>query len=278
MRSIVGLRAATIFGCLASLAACSDNAVTTEPAASRSITSPSAAVFGDELHGRDDVRIVTASGDITPAVNEFRNLLGTLNPNVVGEQPGGRREINWDGVPAGVTNTDAFPGTFFNVNSPRGAVFTTDGSGFRISDNGYVDVNLSYENEFVPFSPKKLFVAVGSTVIDAQFFVAGSNTPATVAGFGAVFEDVGRAHSTTIEYFDAAGHSLLKVAAPRRSDGAGLSFLGAVFDSRLVSRVRIVAGDSPIGAANFDNVSGAGQKHDIVATDDFIYGEPRAIN
>jgi hypothetical protein len=27
-----------------------------------------------------------------------------------------------------------------------------------------------------------------------------------------------------------------------------------------------------------DNVKGAGSKRDIVAMDDFIYGEPRAIN
>ncbi len=60
---------------------------------------------------------------------------------VAGEQPdaqhpGGRREINWDGVPAAFTNNDLFPGNFFNVNSPRGVLFTTDGSGFRISNNG----------------------------------------------------------------------------------------------------------------------------------------------
>jgi hypothetical protein len=175
------------------------------------------------------------------------------------------------------TNTDAFPGNFFNVNSPRGVVFTTDGSGLRVSNNGYTDVNPNYVGEFNTFSPPKLFVAVGSTTIDVQFFVAGTNKPAVVTGFGSVFADVGRAHSTTIEYFDAAGNSLLKVAAPRRSDDKGLSFLGAKFTTAIVARVRIVAGDTPIGADNNDNVKGAGQKHDIVATDDFLYGEPHEI-
>jgi hypothetical protein len=89
---------------------------------------------------------------------------------------------------------------------------------------------------------------------------------------------VGRANSTTIEYFDAAGKRLLKVAAPRRRDEKGLSFVGAVFESRIVARVRITAGDTPIDATAQDNVKGAGKKHDIVATDDFIYGEPRPIN
>src|SRR6185436_10992892 len=52
---------------------------------------------------KDHVQIVTATGDINAGVTQFRALLGgALNPNVVGEQPGpgGRREINWDGVPA----------------------------------------------------------------------------------------------------------------------------------------------------------------------------------
>ena len=226
---------------------------------------------------KKDVQIVRATGDITAGVAAYRELLGSLNPNQPGEQSGGRREINWDGVPAALTNVDNFPGNFFNVNSPRGVLFTTSGTGFRNSDTGYVDVNPAYKDEFTTFSPRKLFVAVGSTITDVQFVVAGSSTPATVTGFGSVFADVGRAGSTTIEYFDVNGHRLLKVAAPRRSDEKGLSFVGAVFDSRIVARVRITSGDTPIGANTFDHVKGAGPKSDIVAMDDFIYGEPRAI-
>ena len=36
---------------------------------------------------------------IQAAVDQFRADLGTLNANVVGSLPSGRREINWDGVP-----------------------------------------------------------------------------------------------------------------------------------------------------------------------------------
>jgi hypothetical protein len=219
-------------------------------------------------------QIVSATGDITAGVNQYRALLGTLNPNVAGEQPGGRREINWDGVPAGFTNNDLFPGNFFNVNSPRGVLFTTPGSAFRISDNGYVDVNAAYAGEFNVFSAPKLFAARGSTITDVRFFVAGSNTPALVSGFGSVFADVGLATSTTIEYFDAAGNLLATATAPQRSDAAGLSFVGVVFQSRLVARVRITSGNTPIDPTVTDNVSSGGTR-DIVVMDDFIYGEPR---
>jgi len=269
---------AAFIGAAVILAGCSDaGRVTTAPIAEDAVLKdPSGLSLNKGFDKKHDVRIVSATGDITAAVTEYRTLLGALNPNVAGEQPGGRREINWDGVPATFTNNDLFPGNFFNVNSPRGVVFTTDGSGFRISSNGYVDVNAAYAGEFNVFSPPKLFVARGSTTTDVQFFVAGSNTPALVTGFGSVFADVGRARSTTIEYFDATGKRLLRVKAPRRSDANGLSFVGAIFDSQIVAHVRITSGDTPVDPDVVDNVKGRGRKHDIVAMDDFIYGEPRA--
>jgi hypothetical protein len=261
------------------MAGCSDPGGVTEPGPRNASEAVAASLSSQNtLKVRNDVQIVSATADITAAVNQYRALLGALNPNVAGEQPGGRREINWDGVPATLTNNDLFPGNFFNVNSPRGVLFTTDGPAFRISDNGFVDVNPAYSGEFNTFSPFKLFVARGSTITDVRFVVAGSNSPATVTGFGSVFADVGRAHSTLIEYFDADGKRLLTVAAPRLSDERGLSFVGALFDTRIVARVRITSGDTPIGATIDDNVKGAGQKREVVAMDDFIYGEPRAIN
>ena len=224
---------------------------------------------------RADAKIVSATGDISGAVDSFRTLLGTLNPNVTGEQPGGRREINWDGIPAALTNNDDFPGDFFNTNSPRGLLMSTDGAGFRVSNNGFTDVNSAYLGEFNTFSPAKLFAPRGSTTIDISFVVAGTNTPALVNGFGSVFADVDRAQSSVIEFFGADGASLLKVAAPIRSDRSGLSFVGAKFDSLIVARVRITVGDIPLGPDALDNAKQAGPHSDLVAVDDFIYGEPR---
>jgi hypothetical protein len=223
----------------------------------------------------NSAQIVSVTGDIEPGVEQFRHLLDTLHLNVPGDQGVGRREINWDGVPGTFTNNDLFPGNFFNVTSPRGVLFTTPDSTFRISSNGYVDVNAAYTGEFNVFSPPKLFTARGSTVTDVQFVVAGSNTQALVTGFGSVFADVGLANSTTIEYFDAAGNRLAKVTSLRRSDPRGLSFIGVVFEAPIVARVRITSGNTPIDPNVTDNVSTGGTR-DIVVMDDFIYGEPHA--
>ena len=277
MRITTG-RSAVLFMIVAAAAACSDNNVPTGPVRpSNDALSGIVQLDKNTIPGKH-VQIVRATGDIAPAVNNYRGLLGPLNPNTAGEKVNGRREINWDGVPAAFSDNDLFPGNFFNVNSPRGVLFSTNGFGFRNSSKGYTDVNPEYAGEFNTFSPAKLFVARGSTIIDVQFVVAGSNTPAVVTGFGSVFADVGRARSTTIEFFDARGRSLLTITAPRRSDERGLSFAGAVFDEAIVARVRITAGDTPVDATALDNVKGAGKKRDIVATDDFIYGEPHLSN
>lgn len=271
--------AIALFGAVM-LVGCTQDGPLATNAGSRGTSSTGTAPDLKTLKDKGDARIVSATGDILAAVGEFRDLLGDLNPNVAGEQPvdnpGGRREINWDGVPAGFTDNELFPFNFFNTTSKRGVEYSTDGTGFRVgTSEGFKNLNATYDGEFNPFSGQKMFVSVGSTVTDIHFFVAGSDKPALVTGFGSVFEDVGRAHSTTIEFYDVDGNRLLEAVAPRASDERGLSFVGALFDAPVVAWVRIRSGDTPIGAT--DNVKGAGQKDDVVVMDDFIYGEPIGI-
>lgn len=272
--------AALLGALLATTAACSDD--------SSAATGPNAeanpalsaedkaleAKGGTGLKAHDGAQILRATGNILAGVQQYRALLGDPNNGVGGTFAAGRREINWDGVPAVRTNTNDFPGNFFNVNSPRGAVFTTPGTGFRVSDNGFTDVNGAYAGAFNTFSPTRLFSAVGSTEIEVRFFLPGTTTPARVTGFGAVFAGVDRSRSATIEYYDAGGHRIETVAAPRAVDATGLSFAGVVFDAPVVASVRISAGDAPIGASAPNTSTG---KTDLVVMDDFIYGEPRAM-
>src|SRR5215217_553411 len=92
----------------------------------------------------------TASGlsaaGIQAQVDAFRADLGTLNPNVAGSFGSGRREINWDGVPDTLSAPNNLPANFFNVNSPRGAVFSTPGAGFQVSGNPAVGAPPEFSN------------------------------------------------------------------------------------------------------------------------------------
>lgn len=220
------------------------------------------------------------TGAIQAVVDQFRTDLGALNPNVAGSAGSGRREINWDGVPDTFAAPNNLPADFFNVNSPRGAVFSTPGTGFQVSadsDNPtstpveFANINPNYNQLFAPFSAQRLFTAVGSNIVDVNFFIPGSTTPATVRGFGAVFSDVDVANSTSIQYFDANGNSLGTFSAqnvPGNELAANetFSFLGVSFDSSVVSRVRITSGNQILGPNNLEP--------DLVVMDDFIYGEP----
>ena len=66
---------------------------------------------------------------IQATVDSYRLQLGTLNANVAGSFGSGRREINWDGVPDALSAPNLLPANFFNVNSPRGVLFGTPGTG-----------------------------------------------------------------------------------------------------------------------------------------------------
>ena len=224
----------------------------------------------------------TSPASIQTAVDQFRADLGGVNNGIGGTFPTGRREINWDGVPNAVSSPNSHPANFFNANSPRGAVFLTQGTGFQVSAKTgnptltavrFGNIDPSYTNEFQTFSPERLFTAIGSNVMDVVFFLPGSASQAFVSGFGSVFTDVDSATSTTIEYFDQAGASLGTYAVPASLPGSqSLSFLGVSFNSgERVSRVRITSGNAPLGAT--DNPPGS----DLVVMDDFIYGEPQAI-
>jgi len=217
--------------------------------------------------------VVTATGDIAAKVEEFRNFLGAANGATAGEQATGRREISWDGAGANpFDNRNDFPANFFNTNVKNGAVFTTDGTGFRNDSTDFSEVNPTYAAEFTFFSATKIFAPVGSNKLDQLFQVAGQPTPAVTRGFGIVFSDVDVADKTTIQLFGQDGSSLGTFSAPVRSDDAGLSFLAVSFDTPIIARVRITLGTGAL-AANVSDIS-AGGTADLVVLDNLIYGEP----
>jgi hypothetical protein len=224
------------------------------------------------------------AASIQATVDAFRAALGDPNNgNAPGPLFSGRREINWDG---GGADTVTAPVTPFNVfRNTRGAQFTTPGTGLSQAPpsggaNGGLETlfgNPTYGATFSTFSPLRLFVPVGSNVTDALFFLPGTDgaVPATVSGFGAVFTDVDLPDSTQIEYFSAGGDLLFSdfVEPGTVADGS-LSFLGVFFNAgEGVARVRITTGTTALGPndAPVDDI-------DVVAMDDFVYGEPRRIS
>lgn len=227
---------------------------------------------------------------IQAAVDEFRADLGALNPNNGQSFTSGRREINWDGVANNVASPNPISGDFFNVNSPRGLV-TTSTSGpvltggplqpFQISATlasgvpvRFGNINPTYTNEFKTFSGERLFTTTrGSNVVEITFRIPGTDIPATVNGFGVVFTDVD-SRSTIMQFYDDKGKLLSTPNGPTPEFDKGLSFQGVSYnDGTRISKVVLVLGNVPLNAGTTD---GQGDIFDVVAMDDFIYGEPRA--
>ena len=221
--------------------------------------------------------IISASGDITASVDEFRNHLGaTLNTT-----PGhvsGRREINWDAVPD-IYENERIPSDFFNPIAPGSPAALQRGFHYspstdaRISSNAFASLEASNESEFSSFSGSKTFSAVGVNEWNVDFQVPGQNATASVKGFGAVFSDVDDASSTTIEFF-SGNKSLGIYKVPVRSAGS-LSFLGVYFPNEKITTVRIKQGSAAL-ADGVKDIS-AGGISDLVIMDDFFYDEPQAL-
>jgi hypothetical protein len=225
-----------------------------------------------------------SAADLTPTVNAYRALLGEPNNGaMVGSQPSGRREINWDGVPDNLAAPALLPPDFFNTVSPRGAVFfSSKGDKFQVSANSvnptntpvrFGNINPQYPDIFTTFSPQRLFTPLDTNKMQIRFFVPGSTNPATVKGFGAVFTDVDRANSSKIELFDRWGHRILWQYVPRGTQPSqSLSFLGFKTTADIFE-VRITSGNAPLSPTNTDS-----RRRDIVVMDDFLYAEPQPIS
>ena len=227
------------------------------------------AMFYGLLAATASAGIVTTNvgGDATiasiqPAVDNFRILLGTNN-GVGGSFGSGRREINWDGVAAGFSDPNFLPANFFNANSPRGLVMSSNAGNLLVTTNGLSD--------FAAFSAAKFLALTGAgNQLDVTFFIPGTATAATVSGFGAVFLDADF-NIANIEAFYANGTSagVFDVADTSVST-LGFSFLGISGNAgERFSRFRLTLGDGGTLLSGTCLI-------DCVMVDDFIYGEPQA--
>lgn len=214
---------------------------------------------------------------ITSTRDAFRSAVGGgIVAGANGSFNGLRREINWDGVPDIRADPNPLPANFFNTTSPRGAVFSTPGTGFLVSANTGLatPVLFGFPNDFQTFSAQRLFTAVNSNVTDVRFFVPGTEFAATTSAFAAVFVDVEIAGLTRMEFFDQSD-SLIFSQNVLVAGNQGLSFLGVVAGAgEKIGRVRLTSGLNSITA----NGSLGSGSDDVVVMDDFLYAEPnRAV-
>jgi len=251
-----------------------------------------ALVLANSISGAQVVR--TAAGAdaaaIQATVDQFRADLGGANNGVGGSFTTGRREINWDGVPDAFASPNNLPVNFFNVNSPRGVVFSAAIiADLRVSANStnptstpirFGELDPSYPGTFLQvFSSQRLFAVIHPTanglddapVLDVFFYIPGTNIPATVSGFGVVFSDADVLNKSGIICYGVDGTQIGIGFAPVAN--GGLSFVGVSFNAgERISHVKIGGGTDILAPTNVEGMN----NNDLVAMDDFIYGEPRS--
>jgi hypothetical protein len=219
--------------------------------------------------------VIKGSGDIHDKIDAFRHLLGD-QLNTTPGATGGRREVNWDGVPDSMVGKP-LPFDFFNptgAGAPmarqRGLVYAATGE-FRVSNANFVEVNNQAATQFSAFSGNKTFANISSNLWEVGFEVAGETSAASAKGFGAVFSDVDLGNSTSLEFFNGQ-KSLGKFFVPAHDATTGFSFLGVYFkNTEVITRVR-VSHDGMLNEGQKDISDGGA--HDLVVFDDFLYSEP----
>ena len=240
----------------------------------------------DALDALVTIRSGAGLAAATAARDQFRaDIGGGTVAGANGSFGGVRREINWDGVPDAFAAPNNFPPSFFNLNSPRGVVFSTLGTGFQVSASAasgtparFGNLDPSYPSEFVAFSPERLFTPLGQPVTDITFFVPGTNTPAAVSSFGAMFTDVDFPGTTFVQLFGPTGADFGSLeVSPANHD---VSFVGITFTTgERIARVRITSTLEP-GPGHHDmpfvGFPPFAPNLDVVAIDDLIYSEPAA--
>lgn len=237
----------------------------------------------------------TSPGAISGAIGTFTSGLGQNNGDRLGTQFTGWRTIAWDEVPDNLSAPVSLPADYFNT-APlrRGAELAfaagQAGSGFQVSARpgseagtpvSFGNINPLYVNEFAPYSNPRLFSPIGTNVTEVHFYLPGTKTRGLSRGFGAVFSDVDIVGSTTISYFGEGGTPLGTWSAEPVFGQRGYSFLGALFNTSIVSFVRIQAGTGALGSDPGFITTGPSLPPtrgtptvDVVVMDDFYFAEP----
>jgi hypothetical protein len=220
------------------------------------------------------------AGTANAAMSAFLAAIGGAN-NGSGAGPftNGFRTINWDGVADADATPNLLPANHFNSTSPRGVMLLTPGTGVAVSASTasglplrFGDINAGYTSNFGVFSPQRLFAPIDSNLVQVYFYQPGTNLPATVRGFGAIFNDVKLTNTTSMRCFGIDGADLGTFFVPVGSSGQS-EFLGLLFATTdpLIGHVVVTLGTNALGASTNESAS-----IDLVVMDDISYAEPLA--
>jgi hypothetical protein len=229
--------------------------------------------------GGNDTSVTAGSANAAKAAFEAA-IGGADNFNGTGLYASGFRSINWDGVPDALATPALLPANYFNSTRPRGVLLLTPGTGVAVSASTvsgvslyFGNINSGYTSNFAAFSPERVFSPIDSNILQLYFFQAGTDMPASVRGFGAVFKDVELANTTSVRFFAMDGADLGKYFVPAGTSNQA-EFFGALFASAdpPIGHVVITLGTAAIGAGVSDNLVSS---IDVVAMDDIVYAEPR---
>lgn len=228
------------------------------------------------------------------AFNDFKAAIGGQNNGAQGPQGSGFRTINWDGVR--LDGTDANPNTKVIVPGTTVAIpenrFRAQGAlyaePYAVSGNGFVSVNPDVAGQFSAFSPKNTFVMFDEELgkfddrfIEQSFTLPGTDTRAATRGFGAIFQDVELANTSSIEYFNGS-KSLGKYYVDPSAKSDDTQFLGVLFDESIVTDVTLTVGTNAIFSFDGKSIKSFGAENlgkgiDLAVTDDFVFAEPTRV-
>jgi hypothetical protein len=220
----------------------------------------------------------------------YKTAIGGVDNGGAGPQSTGFRTINWDGVGLGATDgvftnevitANHTVGIPLNRFQQRGMFFNDI---YAVTDTSFTTENpgLQPPTQFPPFSDGKIFAMFNDNTIDFQFVQPSGPTTspkaAATRGFGAIFLDVEKDNTTSIQYFH--NDTLLGTFFVPSTTSTQPSFLGVLFDNPVVTSVTMTLGDGVL--FSFDGTTVTPGQPDLsisgttdqVATDDFVYPEP----
>jgi hypothetical protein len=76
---------------------------------------------------------------------------------------------------------------------------------------------------------------------------------------------------SSLQFFDRSNNSLGTFSVPSLLGNQTFEFLGVLFDSPVINRVRITSGNTALSAGTND-----GGAFDVAVMDDFLFAEPQA--